>query len=297
MENKEHCKIIKDLLPSYIDELTSEETKEFIENHLNECKECTETLENMKKDFEKEKKEVTNESIKYAKKINKKIKNLLAIILIFIIFIFAYFIRNAIIILSLNSKAEELLNTELNNYHLIWTTSTYEDVTRFDIYYKDGLYKRELYNFNPTNKNGEFSKYTEYVNINGEVIIIYEKEKKYRIDENYNQGIMSPQNFTHIEMMVDGPTNFIYHCFNTIITKEEANGEEAYRFKLLFDKNNAMFINKLTGITSKSKSEISYNGKKFDTNSDVICEFNCVTDEDVALPNLDGYTLQENVTE
>lgn len=293
MENKEKCKIVQDLLPNYIDKLTSEETNSFVEKHLEECKECNEIIENMKKDFEKERKELNKKTIKYAKKINKKIKILLAISLIFIIFIFLYFIRNAIIILSLNSKAKELSNAELNNYHLIWTTSTYEDVTRFDIYYKDGLYKRELYNFNPTNKNGEFSKYTEYVNIDGKVISVYENEKIYRINENYNQ-IMSPQNFTHIEMMVDGPTNFIYHCLNNIITKEEANGEEAYRFKLLFDNTNAMFINKSTGITSKSKSEVSYNGKKFDTNADVICEFNCVTDEDVTLPSLDGYTLQEN---
>ena len=282
MENKENCKIVKDLLPSYIDGLTSEETQKYIETHLEECNECKETLENMKKDFEKEKKDITNKSIKYAKKINKKIKCLLLIILIFILLIFAYFVRNAVIILSLNSKAKELSNVELNNYHIIWTTSTYEDVTRFDIYYKDGLYKRDLYNFNPK-KDCEFSKYTEYVNKNGELVSIYENEKTYRIDEKYNLEPMSP-------------TNFIYHCLNNIITKEKANGEDAYRFKLLFDNDNAMFINKSTGITAKSKSGISYNGKKFDTNSDVICEFNCVTDEDVTVPNLDGYILEENIT-
>ena len=67
----------------------------------------------MKKDLEKEKKDITNKSIKYAKKINKKIKCLLLIILIFILLIFAYFVRNAVIILSLNSKAKELSNVEL----------------------------------------------------------------------------------------------------------------------------------------------------------------------------------------
>ena len=80
MENKENCKIVKDLLPSYIDGLTSEDTQKYIETHLEECNECKESLENMKKDFEKEKKDIANKSIKYAKKINKKIKSLLLII-------------------------------------------------------------------------------------------------------------------------------------------------------------------------------------------------------------------------
>ena len=51
MENKENCKIIKDLLPSYIDELTSEETQKYIENHLNDCNYFKETIENMKKNL------------------------------------------------------------------------------------------------------------------------------------------------------------------------------------------------------------------------------------------------------
>ena len=53
MENKENCKIVKDLLPSYIDGLTSEETQKYIETHLEECNECKEILENMKKVIDK----------------------------------------------------------------------------------------------------------------------------------------------------------------------------------------------------------------------------------------------------
>ena len=35
MENK--CKIVTDLLPNYIENLTSEDTNKFIEEHLNSC--------------------------------------------------------------------------------------------------------------------------------------------------------------------------------------------------------------------------------------------------------------------
>ena len=42
MKNKE-CDIIKDLLPSYVDNLCSEASKEWIEAHLAECEECRAT--------------------------------------------------------------------------------------------------------------------------------------------------------------------------------------------------------------------------------------------------------------
>lgn len=42
------CEVIQDLLPSYIDELTSDVTNEEIENHLNDCENCSEVLRSMK---------------------------------------------------------------------------------------------------------------------------------------------------------------------------------------------------------------------------------------------------------
>lgn len=45
------CGIIRDLFPSYIDGLTSEESNQIIEDHLRECTECREYLEGMKADL------------------------------------------------------------------------------------------------------------------------------------------------------------------------------------------------------------------------------------------------------
>lgn len=42
------CEIIKDLLPSYIDELTSEVSNEAVEQHLSECDSCRSYYEQMK---------------------------------------------------------------------------------------------------------------------------------------------------------------------------------------------------------------------------------------------------------
>ena len=42
------CEIIRDLLPSYIDGLTSTESNEMIEEHLQECAKCREYLSDMR---------------------------------------------------------------------------------------------------------------------------------------------------------------------------------------------------------------------------------------------------------
>ena len=45
------CEIIRDLFPSYIDGLTSKESNEAVEEHLEKCKECRDYLEAMKKEI------------------------------------------------------------------------------------------------------------------------------------------------------------------------------------------------------------------------------------------------------
>ena len=50
MKEKKDCKIVQDLLPNYIENLTNEETNKFIDEHLKECNECQKIFENMKKE-------------------------------------------------------------------------------------------------------------------------------------------------------------------------------------------------------------------------------------------------------
>ena len=44
---KLNCEIIRDLLPSYIDGLTSQESNRLVEEHLESCAECREYLKEM----------------------------------------------------------------------------------------------------------------------------------------------------------------------------------------------------------------------------------------------------------
>lgn len=68
MEQKLTCETIRDLLPMYVDELTSEATNKLVKEHVKECKECNEILENMKQPIEVETAPEVKEFKKYLKK-------------------------------------------------------------------------------------------------------------------------------------------------------------------------------------------------------------------------------------
>lgn len=89
MESK--CKIVQDLLPTYIESLTSEETTNFIEEHLNSCNECKKIYDNMKDSLEKEDVENT-EIIKKIKKYKRRIKLIKTIFILAILAFPVYFI-------------------------------------------------------------------------------------------------------------------------------------------------------------------------------------------------------------
>lgn len=78
------CKLVQDLLPTYIENMTSEETKNFIEEHLKECKECKEIFESMKQDLDKQSVKDT-EVVKEVKKYKRKLFTLKSIIIILVL--------------------------------------------------------------------------------------------------------------------------------------------------------------------------------------------------------------------
>lgn len=67
------CEIVKDLLPSYIDGLTSAESNFEIEEHIETCQECKEILDQMKTEVNVENVELNKEIIKPFKKLNRRV--------------------------------------------------------------------------------------------------------------------------------------------------------------------------------------------------------------------------------
>lgn len=66
------CKIVQDLLPNYVDKLTTESTNEFIKEHLKECKKCREVYEKMSEQIDLDY-NIENKEVKCMKKVHKKI--------------------------------------------------------------------------------------------------------------------------------------------------------------------------------------------------------------------------------
>jgi len=93
MNDMKECKIVQDLLPSYIEKLVSKESSEYVEEHLKNCEECTNVYNDMKADLEV-KTATPKAEIDYMKKARKKMriaeKLIYIILLLFIIFVLIF---------------------------------------------------------------------------------------------------------------------------------------------------------------------------------------------------------------
>lgn len=66
------CNIIKDLIPSYVDEICCEDTKEVVGEHLHKCEECKTYLNGMQTDYVEKTPVYDKKASLPFKKINKK---------------------------------------------------------------------------------------------------------------------------------------------------------------------------------------------------------------------------------
>ena len=155
---KKECNIIRDLLPNYIENLVSEDTKEYIGKHINECSDCKNALEIMQegknKVIEKEKEEEQIE-LDYLKKYRRKMfmPKVLAVIGIIAVIIFViiggtFLINyNRYTSISENIKDSREKMKEINNYstyRICYDNNETGEIELIDVeeyYYKDGKYK------------------------------------------------------------------------------------------------------------------------------------------------------------
>lgn len=87
-QSNRDCKIVRDLLPNYIENLTDEVTNEFINEHIAKCPECEQALKDMNGEIKLE--EINQDKeIKYLKKIRRRVKQTIAIVSLIIIIVAA----------------------------------------------------------------------------------------------------------------------------------------------------------------------------------------------------------------
>lgn len=297
------CKIICDLLPSYIDGLTTEDTNQYIEQHLDNCKDCKEVLEEMRKDFKTDIIKKDTREVKYIKKYNMKMKILKFILLgILLMFLFSY-IRKVIILVGLNNKSNKYTNSSNCYMKTINFTSAAEIMTTLENYKKDGKYIRKIKSLS------ERSKVTTTEYYNGENLNVY---NEIEFEENDGEHLLrktaSLNSDKHviyepiIPNMIDicHPIRFLGMPIFSTISSEKCNGKDCYRIVLYsFGDNDGTiyYIEKETGLLLRSIGVSSMyakvDGEKYDMITDYQYEFNVVTEEDFIEPDISEYDIED----
>ncbi len=164
MDNKLPCEIIRDLLPSYVDELTSEVTNKAIENHIRECDSCASMLDRMREPEEREQPQAAE--IDYLKKTRKRFgRNSMlwaiaaVIVVAFGFLIRFYYIGSEVSASVLNYDVSVQDNTIAFNGNLIDSGSGY---SRLSFKEEEGIVTIKVYTSPKTffNDRGFSSNYT-----------------------------------------------------------------------------------------------------------------------------------------
>lgn len=305
MKNEKECEIVQDLLVNYADGILNQESKKMVEKHLSECEECRGELKLIQEDMKKNNKEKIELDYLRKIRIKTKIKSILIAIAIIGIIAIILFFNNFIKINSIISKANESL--QANNFYKEKTEILADNHTAVSKeYYKDGKYK---YIWEVYSDDGIETSVIEYASVNSdERIYIYETEKKAIIEKgNISELKNTAQSMKNVPFVIERnnlfakiETTFAY----SIDTDTYDNGKKCYILHDRSEKNKwEIWIDKETGLPVKEINRDG-EGKTFfaGTNvvksilSDVICEykyeFDKITDEDVKVPDLSNYTVE-----
>lgn len=149
MKNELSCEVVQDLLPSYLEDLTSDITSQAIEAHIENCEQCKETCSRMKESYEfhgdNQKKDI--DFLKRARE-RARIRNILGLmtgiaIVAVIVIINAFFIGRRV-------DNSDLIHTELRvtNNHIALSGNLMDSgkgVAEVQFDNKDGIVKISVY--------------------------------------------------------------------------------------------------------------------------------------------------------
>ena len=291
MKEKKDCKIVQDLLPNYIDKLTSKETNTYIEEHINECKECKKILDAMKNEILVEDKKGEKKKIKYIKKYNHKLRilkmSLLSIILIIVVLFIAFPGRNMMIIASLQNKFKDY-EQQSDNVYIKTSYYPSQTVATYDNYYKDGIEKHVMTYLEDNVKSMQYI----YPNQNRTFVDGPDYKNLYIMDGQYLYNPLN--NYTYYDSI---KTLFIMSR-SYKITTGKVNGKDCYILKTAYKEEIPaleFYIEKNTGLVLQTIQSVSVNGE----DRGIITiqyeySFGTVTDEDMQEPDETEYTLVED---
>ena len=276
--NKKECKIVQDLLPNYIDGISSEETNQYIENHLKECSECTAMLNNMKNEIKTKVTPKDKSTINYFKKYKNKLKFLrITLLLIFVVFIILT-LRKFIIMTNLEKNSEGFKN--VNNYYTERYSLQGSTVNIVKAYKK---YNVVLSTYSTYGINiDEIRRLTIYKSENEKLGIIQSGEHKIAdLSGNILGGLEDIHTYSLYEMNLF--SKLLLSTF-THISSDKLNGRECYYieqakgWKLWVDKENGLILREAN---ASIITDYSY-------------KFDIVTDENIEKPDISDCELINN---
>ena len=158
---KNECDIVKDLLFSYNDNILSNTSKEFVENHLKECDECKKALEQIQEDSDEKN---PKKELDFLRKIRHKICRKNTIIAVVSVCLIAFIIFN------------------------IQAYKNYQEVSsKIQIYLEDGISDQELENIKNKITGKDSNAQIEYISKQQELEKIKSKMKD-------NQNVLDEYN-------------------------------------------------------------------------------------------------------
>lgn len=298
---KKECKIVQDLLPSYVDKLTNEETNQYIEEHLKECKECQKVLENMKSNIEYKEQNDDGRKVKYFKKYKNKLTILKTIISIIIALWAVFVARNTIIVKQMAKKANETINRE--NYHITSYEYGIESYKKEEVFvlgdkrkvittqYIDGKLSETI----TIGKKAEKDSYgTQYYLVN-----IYDNnENGKKVITNQKIGMVEEFSQPGWYENENNLLKTMYYSKFAVIKNEKYNDKNCYyifNYKSPYNFYiNGMIVDKETGLMIGSVLA-GTNNEPDNQESNCVYEFNNVTDEDFIEPDITQYEVIENI--
>ena len=278
MNEKKECKIVQDLLPNYIEKLTSIQTNQFIEEHLKECPECQHIFDNMQKELKVNTTKRDEREVKYMKKFSGKMKLLKFIILALVIIYVIIVGGRTFIMTSLSEKAKE--NQSYNNYYAKLYSYQGDTLTITESYNKGEDY---LTTMTRVVNNNQIQKIIHYKKGNEQITLTEVDGKRYIQD---SKEILGGQ-IRPVTYVSDGLLANMQYAFIIGIDKTYCNGKECYIIK---GDSYERYIDKETGLAVR---EIDKSNKEITRQTDIVVdykyEFNTVKDSDITKPDTTGY--------
>ncbi len=278
------CKIVQELLPNYIEKLSSEEVNNYIEEHLKSCDECKNILDNMQNHITTNLK-TDDKEVDFLKKIRKKIQLLIITIILILVFILVFiwgsYVRKFMILSTITDNISNIKNTE-NYYAKAITIQDHDSLHIIESYVTQ---KQILTNMKIlSDKEIKSSSFYKNNNENG-YRFIYHNDKVIQ-DYKDDSGFIKVGLSNYSDMFTD--LNFFDRL---LFTKKLKNISTSYCrgylcYFLDFFDGLQLWIDKDTGLTIRA-----INSAKSQNPDIQEYEYNFEPFDSIELPNPTGYTI------